>query len=181
MSESQRLQILLVEDDPDDVVLMTEVLGETGIPSDLQVASDGEEAMDVFYRRRGFADAPVPDLVLLDLNLPKKDGRQVLREIKAHPTLCRIPVIVLTTSAHEQDVLDAYLQHANAYVRKPVGYAALLEVIGSIQRFWAGTAVVPPRAAHSLPDVHAALTIELGRDFEGTDAATWSLVDSGRR
>ena len=121
MRDSPRIQILLVEDDPDDVLLMSEVLRETRIPSDLHVAMDGEEAMDYFHRQGRFGDALIPDLVLLDLNLPKKDGRQVLAEIKADPRLRRIPVIVLTTSAAEQDVLNAYDQHTNAYVRKPVG------------------------------------------------------------
>jgi two-component system, chemotaxis family, response regulator Rcp1 len=145
MSAAQRIQILLVEDNPDDVLLTAEVLRETRIPSDLHVAMDGEEAMDFFHRRDQFADAPVPDLVLLDLNLPKKDGRQVLAELKADPRLRRIPVIVLTTSAAERDVLHAYDTHVNAYVRKPVGYAALLDVVRSIQAFWIGAALLPPR------------------------------------
>ena len=145
MTAAQRIQILLVEDDPDDVLLTTEVLRETRIPSDLHVAMDGEEAMNFFRRQDRFADAPVPDLVLLDLNLPKKDGRQVLVEIKADPTLRRIPVIVLTTSGAERDVLHAYDEHVNAYVRKPVGYAALLDVVRSIQDFWIGSVLLPPR------------------------------------
>jgi chemotaxis family two-component system response regulator Rcp1 len=145
MSAAKRIQILLVEDNPDDVLLTAEVLRETRIPSDLHVAMDGEEAMDFFHRRDPFADAPVPDLVLLDLNLPKKDGRQVLVELKADPRLRRIPVIVLTTSAAERDVLHAYDTHVNAYVRKPVGYAALLDVVRSIQAFWIGSALLPPR------------------------------------
>ena len=145
MSAAKRIQILLVEDNPDDVLLTAEVVRETRIPSDLHVAMDGEEAMDFFHRRDPFADAPVPDLVLLDLNLPKKDGRQVLVELKADPRLRRIPVIVLTTSAAAPDVLHAYDTHVNAYVRKPVGYAALLDVVRSIQAFWIGSALLPPR------------------------------------
>jgi CheY-like chemotaxis protein len=145
MTTIKRIQILLVEDDPDDVLLTTEVMRETKIPSDLHVAIDGEEAMDFLHRRDRFADAPVPDLVLLDLNLPKKDGRQVLTEVKADPRLRRIPVIVLTTSAAERDVLHAYDMHVNAYVRKPVGYTALLDVVRSIQDFWIGAALLPPR------------------------------------
>jgi CheY-like chemotaxis protein len=92
-----------------------------------------------------FADAPVPDVVLLDLNLPKKDGRQVLAEIKSDPNLRRIPVIVLTTSAAEQDVMHAYDKHANAFVRKPVGYTALLLVVRSIEHFWMDSVLLPPR------------------------------------
>ena len=145
MTAPRRIQILLVEDDPDDVLLITEVLRETRIPSDLHVAIDGEQAMDFFHRHELFADAPIPDLVLLDLNLPKKDGRQVLTEIKADPVLRRIPVIVLTTSAAERDVLQAYDKHVNAYVRKPVGYVALLDVVRSIQDFWIGAALLPSR------------------------------------
>jgi two-component system, chemotaxis family, response regulator Rcp1 len=146
MTAIQRIQILLVEDDPDDILLTTEVLREVRIPSDLHVAMDGEEAMDFFHRRGRFADAPIPDLVLLDLNLPKKDGRQVLTEIKADPTLRRIPVIVLTTSAAAPDVLHAYDAYVNAYVRKPVGYTALLDVVRSIEDFWIGAVLLPPRA-----------------------------------
>ena len=114
------------------------------IANDLHLAMDGEEAMDFFYRRGRFDDAPVPDLVLLDLNLPKKDGREVLAEIKADPNLCRIPVIVLTTSAAEHDVLGAYDKHVNAYIRKPVGFAALLEVFRTIEAFWIDAALLPP-------------------------------------
>jgi CheY-like chemotaxis protein len=145
MSTVQRIQILLVEDDPDDVLLTTEVLGEATMPSDLHVAIDGEEAMDFLHRRGRFADVPRPDLVLLDLNLPKKDGRQILTEIKSDPELRRIPVIVLTTSAAERDVLHAYDTHVNAYVRKPVGYTGLLDVVRAIQDFWMGAALLPPR------------------------------------
>jgi len=145
MIDSRRIQILLVEDDPDDVLLTSEVLRETRMPSDLHVVMDGEEAMDFLHRKGRFEAAAVPDLVLLDLNLPKKDGRQVLAEIKADPGLRRIPVIVLTTSAADQDVAQAYDRHANAYVRKPVGYTALLDVVRSIEHFWVGAVQLPPR------------------------------------
>lgn len=153
MTAVPRIQILLVEDDPDDVLLITEALRETGVPSDLHVATDGEAAMDFFHRRDIFVDAAFPDLVLLDLNLPKKDGRRVLVDIKADPKLRRIPVIVLTTSAAERDVRHAYDQHVNAYVRKPVGYVALLDVVRAIQEFWIGAALLPPR------ELAAALTV----------------------
>jgi CheY-like chemotaxis protein len=145
MIDSRRIQILLVEDDPDDVLLTSEVLRETRMPSDLHVVMDGEEAMDFLHRKGRFEAAAVPDLVLLDLNLPKKDGRQVLAEIKADPSLRRIPVIVLTTSAADQDVAQAYDRHANAYVRKPVGYTPLLDVVRSIEHFWVGAVQLPPR------------------------------------
>lgn len=144
MSDSKRIQILLVEDDPDDALLASEGLRMMKFKNDLHLAMDGEEAMDFFHRRGRFDDAPVPDLVLLDLNLPKKDGRVVLAEIKADPNLCRIPVIVLTTSAAEHDVLDAYDKHVNAYIRKPVGFTALLEVFSTIEAFWMGAVLLPP-------------------------------------
>jgi len=147
MPDSKRIQILLVEDDPDDVLLASEGLRVMKIANDLHLAMDGEEAMDFFHRRGRFEDAPVPDLVLLDLNLPKKDGREVLAEIKADPDLCRIPVIVLTTSAAEHDVLGAYDKHVNAYIRKPVGFAALLDVFRTIEEFWIGAALLPPSQA----------------------------------
>lgn len=145
MPDKKRIQILLVEDDPDDVLLATEGLHLMKIANDLHLAMDGEEAMDFFHRRGRFEDAPVPDLVLLDLNLPKKDGREVLAEIKADPNLCRVPVIVLTTSAAEHDVLHAYDKHVNAYIRKPVGFTALLEVFRTIEEFWIGAVLLPPR------------------------------------
>lgn len=144
MPDSKRIQILLVEDDPDDALLASEGLRMMKFKNDLHLAMDGEEAMDFFHRRGRFDDAPVPDLVLLDLNLPKKDGRVVLAEIKADPNLCRIPVIVLTTSAAEHDVLDAYDKHVNAYIRKPVGFTALLEVFSTIEAFWMGAVLLPP-------------------------------------
>ena len=144
MPDSKRIQILLVEDDPDDVLLASEGLRMLKIENDLHLAMDGEEAMDFFLRRGRFEDAPVPDLVLLDLNLPKKDGREVLAEIKADSDLCRIPVIVLTTSAAEHDVLGAYDKHVNAYIRKPVGFTALLGVFRTIEEFWIGSVLLPP-------------------------------------
>jgi two-component system, chemotaxis family, response regulator Rcp1 len=146
MPDSKRIQILLVEDDPDDALLASEGLRMMKIKNDLHLAMDGEEAMDFFHRRGRFGDAPVPDLVLLDLNLPKKDGRVVLAEIKADPKLCRIPVIVLTKSAAEHDVLDAYDKHVNAYIRKPVGFTALLDVFHTIEAFWIGAVLLPPSA-----------------------------------
>ena len=130
-----RRRVLVIEDDPDIAEAITYQLERAGMA--VKVARTGEEGLEGV--RRG------ADLVLLDLNLPKKDGRQVLLEIKADPDLRRIPVIVLTTSAAERDVLQAYDQHVNAYVRKPVGYTALLDVVRSIQDFWIGAALLPPR------------------------------------
>jgi chemotaxis family two-component system response regulator Rcp1 len=151
IAADQRVQILLIEDNPDDVLLTTEALREAGTPGNLHVAIDGEDAMDFFHRRGRFATAPVPDIVLLDLNLPKKHGRQVLDEIKADPILRRIPVIVLTTSAAATDVLHAYDAHVNAYVRKPVGYTALLDVVRSITDFWFNVVLLPTHEIDGAP------------------------------
>lgn len=140
-----KIQILLVDDDPDDVLLMSEVMRETRVASDLHIAMDGEEAMDFFHRRGRFTDAPVPDLVFLDPNLATKDGRQVLTEIKGVPELRRVPVIVLATAATGQDVLHSYDEHVSAYVRKPLGFAALLDVFRSIKDFWPDPVPLPPR------------------------------------
>jgi CheY-like chemotaxis protein len=147
VSRARRIRILLVEDNPEDVLLTKEVFREGGIASDLHVALDGEEAMRFLHREGPFAAAPTPDLVLLDLNLPKKDGREVLAEMKQEPELRAIPVIVLTTSAAERDLRDAYEHHANAYVRKPVGFTGLLEVAKAVESFWIGVVSLPPRAA----------------------------------
>ena len=144
-SLGRAVHILLVEDSPSDVAMTLAALREGHIANDMYVANDGEEALDYLFRRGEFRDARRPDLILLDLNLPKKDGRQVLAEIKADPSLRRIPVIVLTTSAADQDVAQAYDRHANAYVRKPVGYTALLDVVRSIEHFWVGAVQLPPR------------------------------------
>lgn len=139
------INILLVEDNPGDVRLTIEALREGKVHNNLHVVGDGVDALAFLHREGQYADAPMPDLVLLDLNLPKKDGRQILTEIKADPELRRIPVIVLTTSAAERDVLHAYDTHVNAYVRKPVGYTGLLDVVRAIQDFWMGAALLPPR------------------------------------
>ena len=137
------IEILLVEDSPGDVELTEEALRDAKVRNNLSVARDGEEAL-TFLRREGrFADAVRPDLILLDLNLPKKDGRQVLREIKADPALKRIPVVVLTTSAAEQDILKTYELHANCYVTKPVDLDQFITVVQSIEDFWLAIVKLP--------------------------------------
>src|ERR687884_1433856 len=119
-SATRAIEILLVEDSPGDVRLTREALRDGKVRNNLSVVTDGVEAL-AFLRREGrYADAPRPDLILLDLNLPKKDGREVLAEIKADPNLRRIPVVVLTTSEAEQDIVETYNLHANCYVKKPV-------------------------------------------------------------
>ncbi|MBP2477397.1 two-component system response regulator [Crossiella equi] len=139
------IEVLLVEDDPGDVLMTTEAFEENKVGNRLHVVSDGVEAM-AFLRREGkWADAPRPDLVLLDLNLPKMDGREVLAEIKGDERLRRIPVVVLTTSEAEEDVLRSYQLHANAYVTKPVDFEQFVKVVRQVDDFFL-TVVRLPRA-----------------------------------
>jgi CheY-like chemotaxis protein len=130
------IEILLVEDSSADVLLTEEALHEARVPNRLSVARDGVEAMDFLRRLGAHAAAPRPDLILLDLNMPRKDGRVVLAEIKADTDLRRIPVIVLTTSSAEEDVLRSYNLHANCYITKPVDLMRFLQVLRSIEDFW---------------------------------------------
>jgi CheY-like chemotaxis protein len=130
------VQILLVEDSPSDVAMTVAVLREGHIANDLHVARDGEAAVNFLHRRGRFADVPRPDLILLDLNLPKKDGLEILADVKADDDLKAIPVVVLTTSAAESDVLRSYNLHANSYVTKPLGFEDFLSVIQQIENFW---------------------------------------------
>jgi two-component system response regulator len=139
------IQILLVEDSPSDVAMTIEALREGRIVNDLHVAEDGEVAM-AFLRRDGrYADAPRPDLIILDLNLPKKDGREVLEEVKNDEDLKAIPVVVLTTSCAEADVLRSYKLHANSYVTKPVGFEPFLAAVRGIEDFWLSLVRLPPK------------------------------------
>ncbi|HEY2668423.1 MAG TPA: response regulator [Actinomycetota bacterium] len=128
--------ILLVEDSPSDVAMITAALREGHIANDMYVAGDGEEALAYLFRRGEFADAKRPDLILLDLNLPKKDGCDVLAEVKTDSDLLVIPVVVLTTSAAQSDVVRMYKLHANSYVTKPVGFDQFLSAIQHIEDFW---------------------------------------------
>jgi chemotaxis family two-component system response regulator Rcp1 len=137
------IEILLVEDSPADVDLTREALADAKVHNNLHVVGDGVEAL-AFLRHEGrYADAPHPDLILLDLNLPKKDGREVLAEIKADPRLRRIPVVVLTTSEAEQDILQSYDLYANCYVTKPVDLDAFIHVVRSIEDFWLAIVRLP--------------------------------------
>ena len=138
------IEILLVEDNPGDVRLTQEALRDGKVRNYMRVAADGVEAL-AFLRREGkFADALRPDVILLDLNLPKKDGREVLAEIKTDPDLRRIPVVVLTTSEAEEDILRAYNLYANAYVAKPVDLDKFIAVVKSIEDFWLEIVKLPP-------------------------------------
>ena len=130
------IEILLVEDNPGDVRLTREILTETKVRNNLHVVSDGVEAMDFLRRSGKHRDAIRPDLILLDLNLPKKDGRQVLAEIKEDEDLKRIPVVVLTTSKAEEDVVRSYDLHANCYIAKPVDLEQFIAVVKAIEGFW---------------------------------------------
>ena len=139
-------EILLVEDNAGDIRLTREALSDGRINNRLHIANDGVDAL-AFLRHEGeFADAPRPDLILLDLNLPRLDGREVLAEIKSDPKLKNIPVVVLTTSQAEQDLLKAYSLHANCYIKKPVEFENFMEVIHSIKEFWLTIVVLPPRS-----------------------------------
>lgn len=135
----------MVEDNPGDVRLTVEALKEGKIRNNFHTVEDGVEAL-AFLRHKGqYTDAPRPDLVLLDLNLPKKNGREVLAEIKEDPDLRRIPVVILTVSQAEQDILKSYNLHANCYITKPVDLEQFLEVVKSIENFWLTVVMLPPR------------------------------------
>lgn len=137
------VEFLLAEDNPGDVRLTKEALRESKISNNLNVVPDGVEAM-AFLRREGkYADAPRPDVILLDLNLPKKDGREVLAEVKADPSLRLIPVVIITSSEAEQDVLKTYELYANCYVTKPVDLEQFIKVIQSIETFWLTIVTLP--------------------------------------
>ena len=141
--EGRAIEILLVEDSLADVGLTVEAFKDAKIYNRMSVVEDGVEAM-AFLRREGrYAGAPRPDLILLDLNLPRKDGRQVLKEIKDEPPLRNIPVVVLTTSKGEEDVLRAYDLHANCYVKKPVDFNRFMDVVKSIESFWLTVVTLP--------------------------------------
>jgi CheY-like chemotaxis protein len=130
------IEVLLVEDNPGDVRLTQEAFGEGEMAVNLSVAQDGVEALAFLRREGNYADAPLPDIILLDLNLPKKDGREVLAELKQEPNLKRIPVIVLTTSKAELDILKVYDLHANCYLSKPVDLDEFTKLVKSVQDFW---------------------------------------------
>jgi chemotaxis family two-component system response regulator Rcp1 len=138
------IEVLLVEDSVGDVRLTREAFKDAKVHINLQVAVDGDDAMAFLKRERQYANAPRPDLILLDLNLPKKDGREVLKEIKESPTLAIIPVVILTTSASEEDILRTYQLHANCYITKPVGLEGFLKVVKSIDTFWLSVVKLPP-------------------------------------
>ncbi len=137
-------QILLVEDSPDDARLTQEAIRETNAAHEVTTVTDGDQALAFLHRYPPYGNAQRPDLILLDLNLPKKNGRQVLIEIKSDADLRRIPVLILSTSGAPADVLGAYDAHANAYLRKPVGFAELANAIAAMDAFWFNTITLQP-------------------------------------
>jgi chemotaxis family two-component system response regulator Rcp1 len=147
-NDTTAFEILLVEDSPGDVRLTREALKDAKVHINLHVASDGIEAMAFLNHEGDFAEVPRPDMILLDLNLPRKDGRQVLEEIKATPALMTIPIVILTTSESEQDILKSYQLHANCYISKPVDLDGFLTVVKCIDNFWLSI-VKLPRASFS--------------------------------
>ena len=139
------IHVLLVEDDPGDVLMTREAFEDHKLANTLHVVGDGVEAMQFLRHEGAYADVPTPDLVLLDLNLPRMDGREVLAQLKSDPELCRIPVVVLTTSEAEEDVLRSYSLHANAYVTKPVDFDRFVQVVQQIDEFFVSVVRLPRR------------------------------------
>ncbi len=145
MNEGKVIDILLVEDNPGDVRLAREALKESKVRNKLFVVDDGVEAMDFLRRQGKYADVPRPDLILLDLNLPRKSGREVLTEIKNDESLKRIPVVVLTVSKAEEDIIKSYDKHANCYITKPLDFNRFMEVTKAIEGFWLTIVRLPPK------------------------------------
>jgi CheY-like chemotaxis protein len=139
------IEILLVEDNPGDARLAVEALKESEEPNNLHIVGDGEEAIAFLHREGRYADALLPDLILLDLNLPKKNGREVLAEIKEDPDLRRIPVVAMTISNAEEDILNTYNLHVNCYITKPVDLESFMKVFKSLEAFWLTVARLPLR------------------------------------
>jgi CheY-like chemotaxis protein len=145
ISETRPIEILLVEDSPSDAALTIEAIKAGKIANNLTHVEDGVEAMDCLKQRGKFAKAARPDLIMLDLNLPRKDGREVLAEIKGDPSLRIIPIIVLTTSHSDKDILQSYQLNANCYITKPVDFGQFIEVVRSIEKFWLSVVTLPQK------------------------------------
>ncbi len=140
------VEILLVEDSPADIELTREALLESKLHNNLQIVTDGEAAMAFLRREPPYDAAPRPDLILLDLNLPKKNGREVLAEIKCEPSLSMIPIVIMTVSKDERDIVESYRLHANCYIRKPVRFREFIEIVKSIEDFWFTIVTLPPNS-----------------------------------
>jgi CheY-like chemotaxis protein len=143
--EARPIEVLLVEDDPGDVLMTREAFADHKLSNMLHVVSNGVDALAFLHREAPFTDVPKPDLILLDLNLPRMDGREVLAAIKADEALRRIPVVVLTTSEAEEDVLRSYDLHANAYVTKPVDFEQFVSVVRQVDQFFLSVVLLPPQ------------------------------------
>lgn len=141
----ETLEILLVEDNEGDIILTKEALSETSVPNRLHVARDGEEGLAFLFKEGKFENVPTPDLILLDLNMPRKDGKEVLSEIKQHPELKVIPVVVLTTSNAKKDITTCYELQANCYINKPLDFQQFSKVIDIIEQFWMSLVLLPTR------------------------------------
>ncbi len=141
------VEILLIEDNPGDVRLTIEALKESKIINNLEVVDDGIEAMSYLKKEGIYKDKPRPDLIILDLNLPKKDGREVLGEIKSDHVLKQIPIVILTTSEAEEDIIKSYELHANCYITKPVNMEQFIKVVKSVGEFWFSIVILPPHDA----------------------------------
>jgi two-component system, chemotaxis family, response regulator Rcp1 len=142
---SRPVEILLVDDNPADVALTQEAFLENKLCNNLNVVNDGVEAMDYLRKRGQYASAPTPDIILLDLNMPRKDGREVLAEIKADDELKYIPVVIMTVSKDDKDILESYRLHANCYVKKPVKFAEFAEVVKALENFWFSVVTLPSK------------------------------------
>jgi CheY-like chemotaxis protein len=139
------IDVLLVEDNPSDVRLTEETLKESKVKINLSVVIDGQEATDFLHKNGRFTDAPRPDVILLDLNLPKKDGREVLKEIKEDPKLKCIPIVIITSSKAEEDVVKTYNLHANCYITKPINLEQFSKIVRAIEEFWFTIVKLPPK------------------------------------
>ncbi len=147
MIAASPIDILLVEDSPGDVELVRQGLTRSRLLNSLHVVQDGVEAMDFLHHRGDFEDVPRPALILLDINLPRKNGHEVLRELRSDEHLRPIPVVILTTSDHERDILKAYEEHANAYVQKPLNATEFIDAVRGIEGFWFSLVRLPPETA----------------------------------
>jgi CheY-like chemotaxis protein len=143
--KQKEIEILLVEDNPGDIRLVREALGECGMNHRLEVVTDGVAALEYLRRQKSSSNGSLPDLMLLDLNLPKKDGREVLIEVKRDANLRRLPVVIFSSSEAEADIHSSYDHHANCYISKPLDLDAFIQVVGQIGRFWIDTVILPTK------------------------------------
>ena len=154
MKQQKSIDILLVEDNPGDTRLIEEVFKDVTVCNTLYAVKDGCQALDFLFQRGAFAQAPKPELILLDINLPKKSGLDVLAEIKAHSRLRRIPAVILTTSEAERDILKSYDLHANAYVVKPLDLEQFINIVKAIEGFWLDIVKLSPNGWSAVGDEH---------------------------